>query len=46
MNSGQLFFDVTANTLLQDRWTFVLPQFGHATLFETSDIGRTTSKFL
>ena len=37
---------VKANTLLQDRCTFALPQCGHATRFETSDIGLTTSKCL
>jgi hypothetical protein len=39
----QLFFDVTACTVLQIRSTFVLPQCVHVTLADDSDIGRTIS---
>ena len=39
----QLFFDVTACTVLQIRSTFVLPQCVQVTLADDSDIGRTIS---
>jgi hypothetical protein len=40
----QLFFDVTAYTVLQIRSTLALPQCVHVTLADDSDIGRMISK--
>jgi hypothetical protein len=42
--TAQLFFDVTVWTVLHVRSTSALPQCGHVTLAEDSDIGRMTSK--
>jgi hypothetical protein len=42
----QLFFAVTAETVLQMRSVLLLPQAGHRAPAEASDIGRVTSNVL
>jgi hypothetical protein len=44
--SPQLFFAVTAETVLQMRSVLLLPQAGHRAPAEASDIGRVTSNVL